>query len=159
MDQKEKIYRDYHDKVYGYIRSRISSVQDAEDIAADVFVKVFEKIGSFDESKASLSTWIYTITRNTLTDYFRTRKVFDEIQELSEDDASTEDDVCKAEMLEILTKALEALDERERDIVVFRYYFNKQLKDIASQMGISYAYVRVLHNRALQNLRLFLENQ
>ena len=159
MDQKEKIYRDYHDKVYGYIRSRISSVQDAEDIAADVFVKVFEKIGSFDERKASLSTWIYTITRNTLTDYFRMRKVFDEIQELSEDDASTEDDVCKAETLELLTKALEALDERERDIVVFRYYFNKQLKDIASQMGISYAYVRVLHNRALQNLRIFFENQ
>lgn len=159
MDTKEKIYRDYHSKVCGYIQSRVNSVQDAEDIAADVFLKVFEKLESFDESKASLSTWIYTITRNTLTDYFRTRKVFDEIQELSEDDASTEDDVCKAEMLELLTKALEALDERERDIVVFRYYFNKRLKDIAAQMGISYAYVRVLHNRALQNLRIFFENQ
>lgn len=159
MDTGEKIYRDYHSKVFGYIRSKVNSVQDAEDIAADVFLKVYEKLESFDESKASLSTWIYTITRNTLTDYYRTRKVFDEIQELSEDDASTEDDVCKAETLELLTKALEALDERERDIVVFRYYFNKQLKDIASQMGISYAYVRVLHNRALQNLRIFFENQ
>ena len=124
-----------------------------------MFLKVYEKLESYDESKASLSTWIYTITRNTLTDYYRTRKVFDEIQELSEDDASTEDDVCKAETLETLANALETLDERERDIVVFRYYFNKQLKDIASQMGISYAYVRVLHNRALQNLRLFFENQ
>ena len=159
MDTREKIYSDYCSKVFGYIRSRVNSVQDAEDIVADVFLKVYEKLESYDESKASLSTWIYTITRNTLTDYYRTRKVFDEIQELSEDDASTEDDVCHAEMLEILAKALEALDERERDIVVFRYYFNKQLKDIASQMGISYAYVRVLHNRALQNLRLFLENQ
>ena len=157
--QKEQLYHDYRGKVCGYIRSRVNSVQDAEDIAADVFLKVYEKLESFDESKASLSTWIYTITRNTLTDYYRTRKVFDEIQELSEDDASTEDDVCKAETLELLAKALEALDERERDIVVFRYYFNKQLKDIASQMGISYAYVRVLHNRALQNLRIFFENQ
>ena len=158
-EQKEQIYRDYHGKVCGYIRSRVNSAQDAEDLAADVFMKVFEKLESFDESKASLSTWIYTITRNTLTDFFRTRKVFDEIQELSEDDTSTEDAVCKAEMLEILTKALEALDERERDIVVFRYYFNKQLKDISAQMCISYAYVRVLHNRELQNLRLFFENQ
>ena len=159
MDQKEKIYRDYHDKVYGYIRSRISSVQDAEDIAADVFLKVYEKLESYDESKASLSTWIYTITRNTLTDYYRTRKVFDEIQELSEDDASTEDDICNAEMLALLTKALEALDERVRDIIILRYYSGKTLTDIAAQMGISYAYVRVLHNRALQNLRLFFENQ
>ena len=144
--QREQIYRDYHGKVCGYIRSKISSAQDAEDLAADVFVKVLEKLDSFDESKASFSTWIYTITRNTLTDYFRTRKVFAEIPVTMEADTSVEDDICNAETLELLTKALEALDERERDIVVFRYYFNKQLKDIAAQMGISYAYVRVLHN-------------
>ena len=54
--EKAKIYRDYHGKVCGYIRSKINSVQDAEDLAADVFVKVSEKLGSFDESKASLPT-------------------------------------------------------------------------------------------------------
>ena len=69
--EKEKIYRDYHGKVCGYIRSKINSAQDAEDITSDVFVKVYEKLDTFDETKASLSTWIYTITRNTLTDYFR----------------------------------------------------------------------------------------
>ena len=69
MDTKEKIYRDYHSKVCGYIQSRVNSVQDAEDIAADVFLKVYEKLESFDESKASFSTWIYTITRNTLRRY------------------------------------------------------------------------------------------
>ena len=42
--QKEKIYRDYHGRVCGYIRSRINDAQDAEDIAANVFVKVFEKL-------------------------------------------------------------------------------------------------------------------
>ena len=54
--EKAKIYRDYHGKVCGYIRSKINSAQDAEDLAADVFVKVFEKLDSFDESKASLPT-------------------------------------------------------------------------------------------------------
>ena len=159
MDTKEKIYRDYHGKICGYIRSKINSAQDAEDIAADVFVKVFEKLDSFDESKASLSTWIYTITRNTLTDYFRTRKVFAEIPETLEDDSSVEDDVCSAEMLEILAKALEALDERERDIIILRFYSGKTLKEIAAQMGISYAYVKVLQNKALGNMRKYFENQ
>ena len=158
-EQKEQLYRDYHGKVCGYIRSRVNSVQDAEDLASDVFMKIFEKLESYDESKASLSTWIYTITRNTLTDFFRTRKVFDEMPEALEDDSSVEESICRAETLDALSMALEALDERERDIVVFRYYFNKQLKEIAAKMGISYAYVRVLHNRALQNLRLFFENQ
>ncbi len=156
MIDKEKIYRDYHGKVFGYIRSKINSVQDAEDITADVFVKAFEKLDSFDESKASLSTWIYTITRNTLTDYFRTRKVLAEIPETLEDDSSVENDVCNAEMLEILANALETLDERERDIIILRFYSGKTLKEITAQMGISYAYGKVLQNKALEKLRNFL---
>lgn len=156
MMDKEKIYRDYHGKICGYIRSKINSAQDAEDLAADVFVKVFEKLGSFDESKASLSTWIYTITRNTLTDYFRTRKVFAEIPETMETDTSVEDDVCNAEMLETLAKALETLDERERDIVILRFYSGKTLKEITAQMGISYAYGKVLQNKAFEKLRKYL---
>ena len=158
-EKKEQLYRDYHGKVYGYIRSRVNSVQDAEDLASDVFMKIFEKLESYNESKASLSTWIYTITRNTLTDYFRTRKVFDEIQELSEDDASTEDDVCKAETLELLTKVLEALDERERDIIILRFYSGKTLREISSQMSIYYAYVKVLQNNAFAKIKNFFENQ
>ena len=156
MDTKEKIYRDYHGKVCGYIRSKISSAQDAEDMAADVFVKVFEKLDSFDESKASLSTWIYTITRNTMTDYFRTRKVFAEIPETVVADTSVEDDVCNVEMLEILARALETLDERERDIIILRFYLGKTLKEITAQMGISYAYGMVLQNKAFEKLRKYL---
>ena len=154
--QNEKVYRDYHGKVFGYIRSKINSAQDAEDLADDVFVKVFEKLDSFDESKASLSTWIYTITRNTLTDYFRTRKVFAEIPETMETDTSVEDDVCNAEMLDNLAKALETLDERERDIIILRFYSGKTLKEITAQMGISYAYGKVLQNKAFEKLRKFL---
>lgn len=154
--QKEQIYRDYYGKVCGYIRARISSGEDAEDIAADVFVKVFEKLDSFDEGKASLSTWIYTITRNKLTDYFRTRKVFSEIPETLADGSSLEDDACNADMLEKLAAALEKLDERERDIIVLRYYSGKTLKEITARLGISYAYGKVLQNKALEKLRKFL---
>ena len=153
---KEKIYRDYHGKVFGYIRSKTNSLQDAEDLTADVFVKVFEKFDSFDEGKASLSTWIYTITKNTLTDFFRTGKVFAEIPENLEADSSVENDVCDAEMLEILANALESLEERERDIIILRFYSGKTLKEIVAQMGISYAYGKVLQNKAFEKMRRFL---
>ncbi len=156
MMDKEKIYRDYHGKVFGYIRSKTNSLQDAEDLTADVFVKVFEKLDSFDEGKASLSTWIYTITKNTLTDFFRTRKVFAEIPESLEADSSVENDVCDAEMLEILANALESLEERERDIIILRFYSGKTLKEIVAQMGISYAYGKVLQNKAFEKMRRFL---
>lgn len=159
MMDTEKIYRDYHGRISGYIRSRISSEQDAEDIAANVFVKVFEKLDTFDESKASLSTWIYTITRNTMTDYFRSRKVFFEIPETIEDDYSVEEEICNAEMLEALANALETLDERERDIVILRFYSGRTLKEIAKMMNISYAYVKVLQNKAFVSIKKYIEDQ
>lgn len=154
---KENIYRDYHSKVLGYIRSKINNLQDSEDLAADVFVKVYEKYDSFDNTKASVSTWIFTITRNAVIDYFRTSKDYDEVPETIAADTSVEDEVCNNDMLDSLAKALRNLDERERDIIVMRYYEGVSLKDIADKMGISYAYVRVLQNKALQALRDYLE--
>lgn len=154
---KENIYRDYHSKVLGYIRSKINNLQDAEDLAADVFVKVYEKYDSFDDTKASVSTWIFTITRNAVIDYFRTSKDYDEVPETIAADTSVEDEVCNNDMLDSLAKALRNLEERERDIIVMRYYEGVSLKDIADKMGISYAYVRVLQNKALQALREYLE--
>ena len=73
---KTEIYKDYHGKVFGYIISQVSNSDLAEDLCEDVFLKVYEKLDTFDETKASISTWIYTIARNTLTDYYRTRKPF-----------------------------------------------------------------------------------
>lgn len=157
--QREEIYRDFHSMVYGYILSKLNDVHTAEDLASDSFIKIYEKLDSFDETKASLSTWIYTITRNTLTDYFRTRKVFAEIPETIEDEASVEDELCNAEVLETLANALETLDERERDIIILRYYSGKTLTEISSNMGISYAYVKVLQNKAFEKIKNLLKNQ
>lgn len=155
--QKEEIYRNYYGKIYGYLRGKLNHTQNAEDLTSAVFVKVYEKIDRFDETKASLSTWIYTIARNTLTDYYRTRKVFEEIPETQDDGFSVEDEVCNTEMLETLSSALETLDERERDIIILRFYYSKTLKEIAAQMSISYAYVKVLQNRAFHKLSIFFD--
>ena len=155
--QKEMIYRDHHGKVYGYMLSRLSDPQDAEDLTGTVFVKVFEKLDSFDESRASLSTWIYTIARNTLTDFFRTRREFTEIPESLDDGSDIENEVCNAEALRALAAALEALPQKEREIIVLHYYSGKTLKEIASRLGFSYSYVRVLQSRALEKLKDFLQ--
>lgn len=152
---KTDIYRDYYHKIRGYIQSKVSDSELAEDLCADVFVKVYEKLDTYDESVASLSTWIFTIARNRLTDHYRTRRVMPEVPETYAAPISLEDDVCNASELETLADALESLDERERDIVVFRYYSGMTLKEIAQKMNISYAYVKVLHNKALSELRKF----
>ena len=80
----ENIYDQYSGKVMGYIAARVQRRADAEDLCADVFEKAFRKKDAFDESKASISTWIFTITRNTVIDYFRRNKIMDEPDELQD---------------------------------------------------------------------------
>ena len=84
--------------------------------------------------------------------------MFAEIPETIEDDISVEEEICNAEMLETLADALETLEERERDIIILRFYSGKTLKEIAGNMGISYAYVKVLQNNAFAKIKNFFEN-
>lgn len=153
---KEQLYKDYYPKVLWYIRSHIQS-DYAEDLAADVFLKIYEKIDTFDESKASLSTWIFTITRNKLTDYYRTNRFTTEIPETLETGDNIEDEFCNSENLAALTKALSQMEERQRDIIIMRYYDGKTLREISEVMGVSYAYVKLLQNKAFAFLRDHLE--
>lgn len=152
-EYKAELYIKYQKKVLSYLNGKVNNITLAEDLCADVFLKVYEKLDTFDEEKASISTWIFTITRNLLTDYFRTRKVYDEIPEELSDSSSIEENLCNEEMLDTLATALEKLDERERDIIIFHYYSGMTLTAIAERMGISYAYVKVLHNKALSNMK------
>ena len=73
----------------GYIRPRINNPADAEDLHSAVFTKVYEKFSTFDQTKASISTSVYTIARNTLIDFFRTNKIHDELgeEDIVEEDA------------------------------------------------------------------------
>lgn len=156
-ERKTEIYGDYSSRIFGYINSRVNNPVIAEDLCSDVFLKVYEKLDTFDEGKASLSTWIYTIARNRLTDYYRTRRITEEIPEALADENNVEESVIGGEMLEILADALEALPERERDLIVLRYYSGLTLKETGERLGISYAYVKVLHNRALAKMKNFFE--
>ena len=152
----EQVYQNYNRKVMNYIRPRINNPADAEDLHSAVFTKVYEKFSSFDQSKASVSTWIYTIARNTLIDFFRTRRIHDE---LAEEDIVEEDafqGILNEETLDELAKALDQLADREREIIILHYYYNKQLKEIAVKLRMSYSNCKLVHNKALMKLRQYL---
>ena len=155
--EKTKIYEDYAIKVRNYILSKVNDFNLAEDLTSDVFVKVYSKLDSFNDKKASLSTWIFTITRHTLIDYYRTRKVNEELPEdlTYEED---EEDICTPENLDTLKEGLKKLSDKERDLIVLHYYSKETLKNIAKKMDISYAYAKVLHAKALLKLKNSFKN-
>ncbi len=152
----EQVYQDYSKKVMSYIRTKISNPTEAEDLHSVVFTKVFEKFSSFDQSKASVSTWVYTVARNTLIDFFRTRKIHDELGDEDVVEENAFQGILDEETLGELAQALERLPERERDLIVMHYYNNMQLKEIALKMHMSYSNCKLIHNKALMKLRQYM---
>lgn len=158
----ETLYAAYGDKIRAYIQSRVRNRHDAEDLFSNVFVKITEHIGGYDPSKAAYSTWVYTITQNTVRDHFR-RSMGRQDAELNDElpipdlQADVEDKVLQAETLDKLASALEKLPQRERDIIILRYYKGLSPKEIAEIMGISYANARYLQSVTLKKMRELLE--
>ena len=158
-NKAERIYREFYPKVFGYLCNRAASRQDAEDLAQVVFLKVFENLERFEAQKSSLSTWIFHITRNTLTDYGRYNSLRLH-EELPEQAAADGPDLAEALILEEeqsqLADALERLTEPERDLVILHYYEQYTLTNISQMMRLSYGQVKRLHNKALEKLARYM---
>ena len=157
---QEQVYSEYYPKVLQYIQNHSNGSMDAEDIAQNVFVKVFSKWDTFDPEKSSNSTWIFNIMRNTLIDHQRYMG-FRQHEELTEFIADDKDDMLEnlalEEEQEKLADALETLTTEERDLIILHYYSEHTLLDIAEMMHRPYGQIKRLHVKALNKLRQQME--
>ena len=157
--KQEELFLEYHDKVQHYIYTKVSNPTVAEDLTSTVFLKVYQKFDAFDETKSKISTWIYTIANNTVIDYYRTSHPAEEVPETLQDASCVEDEVLGEIELEELACALERLPERERDLLILHYYKELTLKEVALRLGMSYANVKIVHNKALTQLQNIMKSQ
>ncbi len=159
----EKIYQDYYPKVCRFVLKKVADSETSEDLVSDIFVKVAANLDRYDREKASLSTWIYTISNNTLLDYYRSRKIHSELPDENGEEGRMPESLVDAspldsglladEALGDLALALEALPRRSRDLIILHYYEGLSLKEIALKLGMSYANVKLIHKKALAQLR------
>lgn len=155
-EQQSQLYTEYRDKVSGYIRLRVNNHEDGEDLCADVFEKFFRTCDTYDNKKSSISTWIYTITRNTVIDYYRRLRPTEKLPEELSDESRPEDILMLREQMGALAAALEKLPTELTDIIVLHYYDYEPLTRIADIMGMSYGAVKLRHQKALSQLRTLL---
>ena len=66
------VWQSLNDELHAFIRSRVPTTSDADDILQDVFVRVIEKIGSLRQADR-IESWVYQTTRNAIADFYRRR--------------------------------------------------------------------------------------
>ncbi len=156
----ETIMRQYQHWVYNIAYGMLSSPEDASDVAQDVFLWLWENIGQF-RFKAQFSTWLYRIVTNrclNLKDQRQRRKTdpmeIDDSQPwVPLDTATPEKTVLQAEQREILQKALDALKDDYRKILILREMQDLSYEELAEVLGCSVGRVRSRLHEARQALR------
>ena len=149
----DEVYQQYHGKVMGYITARVQRREDAEDLCADVFEKIYKKIETYNQEKAAVGTWIYTIARNTVIDYYRMSKPTVELDEKLPSGETADQSILKEETLRELAAAIRELPPELQNIIVLVYGQRKTLLEVSRMIHYSYRTTKLKHQKALALMR------
>lgn len=156
----EDFYRDHYAMVINYLRFRCHSLQDAEDIASQVFTYCYFHWTDYNPQKASAKTWLFLIVRSRWIEFRRKQKICADIDELSNILTDEKDPIEQAMTLDSirqeLAKALTALPQNLRAVVVLRYFSDDSDELIAKKLHTTRGNVRVMASRAIKKMQPML---
>jgi RNA polymerase sigma-70 factor (ECF subfamily) len=154
-----ELYDYYIDNLYRFVYFKVKDNKDVEDLVEISFLKVFENKDKFNKRKSSFGTWLYNIARNTVIDFYRTKKEVEEIPEThtENDGEDIKDKVDGVLNSEILKKALEEVSEDHRELIIFRFIEELSYSEVSKILKKKEGTVRVMQYRALNDLKAVLE--
>jgi RNA polymerase sigma-70 factor, ECF subfamily len=164
-----ELYDRYSRTVYGVGLKILGGERSvAEELVQDVFLKVWRSSKTFDASRASFSTWLYRVTRSVAIDLYRKRAPYNKkIHTIDDGDsyiASARDsspspqEVVEAVVDESwlswrISRALEALEEGQREVIELAYFGGLSQREISERTGIALGTVKSRTASAFRRLR------
>jgi RNA polymerase sigma-70 factor, ECF subfamily len=145
----------YRDRVFRLAVSILRSRTEAEDVAQDIFLRLWRALPGYS-GKASLSTWIYAISRNACLSQIRKRR-----PQVSLDDPDVQLDPAVAGLaapsneepaVASVTRMLESLPSRYREVVTLFYMEDRSCEQTAAALGLPVGTVKALLHRARRRM-------
>jgi RNA polymerase sigma-70 factor (ECF subfamily) len=151
--------------VYSKVLSFLKNKEDAEDVAQEIFIKVFHKLPRFRQ-EASFSTWLYAVTVNTCLSHIEkaTRNPLRWIEDdLDEARISQREDEAMFAMVgrgaerddlhRLIQRALNGMGELSREILTLRFIEELDYQTIAAKLGIGLSATKMRLKRAREEFR------
>jgi len=159
-----EIYDRYEARIYSYIYRRTGNESLAEDLTAQVFLKMLEAIRNDKGWHSSFSGWLYRIAHNAVIDYYRQR---DRQQQVSLEEtltttASDHNPVVMAEAsldAERLRMAIGRLTEEQAEVVTLRFLEGYNISEVAEMLDKTEGSIKALQYRAITTLRQLLQHE
>jgi RNA polymerase sigma-70 factor (ECF subfamily) len=157
-----EITRLYQKKVFVLTYSFFRNKEDALDLVQETFLRLFEKMGSFEEGR-NFEAWLLHIAKNLCIDHYRKlrsrgRDVTADarVEDLPIADERASGEERAAEVKQILARCVDRLAERQRTIFLMRHVSDMGNEEIAKVLKISTGTVKSLHFKAVRNLRALM---
>jgi len=154
----------FQSKVYSIIYGILRNRNDAEDIAQQVFAKIYFSIGSFD-FRSSLLTWIYKITVNECYDYLRKKRVrklvyesdfsAEESLRMENSEPATDPAPANDERVarhDLVVKLLEKISAEDRSLILLKEVEGHSVEELSQMTGLNENTIKVKLFRARQKL-------
>lgn len=132
------VWKEFNHRLRLFIKRRISDTADVDDILQDVFLKIHSKLNSLQD-KDRLSAWLYQVTRNTITDFYRTRRQSVQLPEqIADKDESIENE--KVSQLAVGVRyMIFLLPEKYREALILTEIQGLSQQEMAKRLGLSLA--------------------
>lgn len=158
QDEMNGIYEDFSEKIRAYLMGKVRSPEDVDDLTQEIFIKIHKSLASLKDEK-KLAPWIYSIVRNSITDYYRKKDIggaeIDENISYSEDNG---EDKNLSGILYCLNVFIDRLPEKYREPLVLSDIDGVKQKDLAERMGLSYTGLKSRVQRGREMIKgMFIE--
>ncbi len=154
------LYDHYSSALYSIILRIIRKEDLAEEVLQDVFLKIWDRIASYDSSKGRLFTWMLNIAKNQAIDKTRSKEMSQRRKTDDIDDLVNKVDRKEASELQIeaigLKELLTKLPEEQRFVIDHLYLKGYTQSELAEQFGIPLGTVKTRTRMALIELRVML---
>lgn len=164
--QEQNLLMDlFWNNVFDYVLSKIKDEEETEDIAIETFTKVFAKLKLYN-SDFDFKTWLISVAHNTMIDHIRKSpklniSLDDENYkiEIEEELPTPEENLIQKQANDDLRSQLKKLKPEYRHILELRFLEERTYKEIADELNLSMANVKVRLLRARQLLREILNTE
>lgn len=153
----ERLYLDSYGMIYGYVRSRMGSDAEAEDVVAEAFLKAARAFDSFDPSRAKFGTWVTTIAKNCMASYYRKERPSYDLEDVPESVVAIEGDQDHVDDALLVRQLLTCLNEEEREIIALKYRDGLRNVDIAETLNMNASTVSTKLAAALTKMRSMVQ--
>ena len=151
----QTFYQENLDLIYRYIYSKVGNRQEAEDLTSQVFFKAVRSL-DFKRDQRSMRSWLFQVARTSVADYWRfyfrmpTSSLDDLLEAGWEGSRGEEDVLVQSGAAELVQDILQALHERDREILTSRFLLKLSIQETAVKLGLTETNIKVLQYRALK---------